>query len=371
MKQTNLEINNFEISYPLENLAPLETIFFLDIETTGFTAKGSNLYLIGGAYYKNKTWNIIQWFSENYSEEEKILNAFKNFAKDYSYFIHYNGNNFDIPYLKQKANILQLDFSFLDHAGLDLYRRISPYKSFYKLQNCKQKSIEKYLSINRKDTFHGGELISIYHDYVTTPSNYALQTLLLHNADDMKGMLNILPILSCSDLFNNSISVEKVQANVFTNYAGEKRKELYMQLKLKQALPKKTSVYADHCYFVCDKTKATLRVPIYETELKYFYANYSDYYYLPEEDTSIHKSVAIYVDPSRRKKAKASNCYTRHFSSYIQQWEIIKEPFFKKDFRSSDIYFELTEDAKKDRKLFNSYANHILQHMVIESKNND
>ncbi len=371
MKKTNIELSNFKLLYPIEKLVPLENIFFLDIETTGFTAKGSALYLIGGAYFKNNTWNIIQWFAEKYTEEEEILLAFERFAKNYSYFIHYNGNNFDIPYLKQKAEMLQIDLSFLDQTGLDIYRRIAPYKSFLKLQNCKQKTIEKFLNISRKDTFQGGELISLYHDYVSSPTDYALQTLLLHNADDMKGMLHILPILSFSDLFNDVISVEKVQANIFTSYHGEKRKELFMQLHLPHPLPKKISVYADQCYFSGDKEKASLRVPIYETELKYFYANYNDYYYLPEEDTAIHKAVATYVDPSRRKKAKASTCYTRHTSSYIQQWEIIKKPFFKKEYKSSDIYFELTDDVKKDRTLFNAYASHILQHMVIESKNND
>jgi uncharacterized protein YprB with RNaseH-like and TPR domain len=371
MKITNIELSNFELSYPLEIFSPLETIFFLDIETTGFTAKGSSLYLIGGAYYKNSTWNIIQWFSEDYSEEKEILNAFKSFAKEYSFFIHYNGNNFDIPYLKQKATMLQIDLSFLDNAGLDLYRRIAPYKSFLKLQNCKQKTIESFLNINRMDTYNGGELITMYHDYVSSPSKYGLQMLLLHNTDDMKGMLHIIPMLSYSDLFNALISVEKVQANVFTNYVGDKRKELYMQIKLKYSLPKKVSVFSDQCYFIGDKAKASLRVPIHETELKYFYSNYNDYYYLPEEDTAIHKAVATYVDSSRRKKAKASTCYTKHTSSYIQQWELIKEPFFKKDYKSSNIYFELTDDIKKDRVFFNSYATHVLHHMIIESKNND
>ncbi len=68
------------------------------------------------------------------------------------------------------------------------------------------------------DKYNGGELITMYHDYVSSPSKYGLQTLLLHNADDMKGMLHILPILSYSDLFNALISVEKVQSNVFLNY---------------------------------------------------------------------------------------------------------------------------------------------------------
>ena len=35
-----------EIGYSLEKIAPLEKILFLDIETTGFTAKSSSLYYV-------------------------------------------------------------------------------------------------------------------------------------------------------------------------------------------------------------------------------------------------------------------------------------------------------------------------------------
>lgn len=112
MKKTNIPLANFTISYPLEAYAPIDQIFFIDIETTGFTAKGSSLYMIGGAYFKNNSWHIIQWFADNYDEEKVILQAFKDFASNYSYFIHFNGNNFDIPYLSSKARMLDLDFSF-------------------------------------------------------------------------------------------------------------------------------------------------------------------------------------------------------------------------------------------------------------------
>ena len=40
--------------------------------------------------------------------------------------------------------------------------------------------------------------------------------------------------------------------------------------------------------------------------LKYFYDNYKDYFYLPKEDTAIHKSVATYVDKDFRQKAKTA-----------------------------------------------------------------
>ena len=52
--------------YPLDRIAPLTDILFVDIETTGFTARSSSLYLIGTAYYQTGCWHIRQWFAENW-----------------------------------------------------------------------------------------------------------------------------------------------------------------------------------------------------------------------------------------------------------------------------------------------------------------
>ena len=66
MKISEEILEHFSISYPLERIAPLERILFLDIETTGFTAKSSYLYLIGCAYYQSGRWHTIQWIAQNY-----------------------------------------------------------------------------------------------------------------------------------------------------------------------------------------------------------------------------------------------------------------------------------------------------------------
>ena len=41
MKKSEETLEDFAISYPLDKLAPLEQILFLDIETTGFTSRTS------------------------------------------------------------------------------------------------------------------------------------------------------------------------------------------------------------------------------------------------------------------------------------------------------------------------------------------
>ncbi len=357
------KLDNFSPVYPLDTLAPIEQILFLDIETTGFTAKSSYLYMIGCAYYVHDCYYIKQWMADTYEEEASILKEFFAFASAYQYLIHFNGNHFDLPYLLQKCKQYELPFNFDSFQGIDIYKRIAPYKFFMKLPDCKQKTIELYLGITRRDPFTGGELIGIYHDYVKSPSELSRSTLLLHNKEDVLGMLQILPILSYYDIFNGELKAKKVQANYYTDMYGKTRQELIMTLTLPQALPVALSCCVNGCYFKAENDLANLRVPILEEELKYFYANYKDYYYLPTEDIALHKSVAGFVDKAHRVQATAANCYTRKVSLYLPQWELLFTPFFKRDYKSKELFFELTDEIKKDRTVFTKYAAHVLEMM--------
>ncbi len=364
MKNIKTALPNLKLTYSLSQITDISKILFLDIETTGFTAKGSSLYLIGCIYYKNDSFHLIQWFADNYDDEINVLTGFFRFAKNYSYLIHFNGNNFDIPYLQQKAEQFNLADN-LDHfEALDLYRRIAPYKEFLKLPNCKQKTIETFLNVNREDTFHGGELISVYHNYVQSPDHNCLQALLLHNAEDIQGLVTLLPVLSYCDLFHDTVRVIRVQANYYTDYNGDKKQEVLMKLRFLNSLPVAISQGINGCYFTGFDMEGTLKVPLYEEELKYFYSNYRDYYYLPIEDNAIHRSVAHFVDKDHRIKATAATCYTRKQASYLPQWNILFEPFFKREYQSKELFFELTDEFKRQRGDFSKYANHVLQMMV-------
>jgi uncharacterized protein YprB with RNaseH-like and TPR domain len=278
MKISQEIMGGLTISYPLGNIAPIDQILFLDIETTGFTAKTSCVYLIGCVYYRGGRWNSIQWLAENTSEESTIIIAFFQFAVNYSFMFHFNGNNFDLPFLTQRCLLLELPYQFDTFQGIDLYRRINPYKLFLGLPNCKQKTLEQFLGINRKDVFSASELIGIYREYIVHPSEFSEKALFLHNADDLKGMLEILPMLTYYDLFNTVVRAKKVQANTYKDYSGQERKELLIHLELKVELPKPISANGNQCFFHGEGNGGTLRIPIYEEEMKYYYANFEDYY---------------------------------------------------------------------------------------------
>lgn len=366
MKCIQKSLGPLSPGYPIANFCVPQQAMFIDIETTGLHADSSDLYMIGCAYSDSTDcWHTIQWLAENYEDERHVLDAFAGFAEPYRCLIHFNGNRFDIPYLQHKLGKYQIPLDLSKLEGIDIYRRIAPYKAFLKLPDCRQKTIESFLTSNiRKDTYSGRELIEIYHEYVLTHDSQKEHFLLLHNEEDIKGMLEIIAALAVPDLFHLPLKVTKVHADHYKDIHQERRAEIYMSIKLSTALPVAISYGANGCYFSGSGSSGSLRVPIYEGELKYFYSNYKDYYYLPKEDMAVHKSVASFVDKDYREQATARNCYTRKDSSYLPQWDILFTPFFKKDHDDKGLYFELTDTFKTQRESFNIYAHHILEMMI-------
>jgi hypothetical protein len=365
MKVIEKDLGTLRPKYPIGNFCIPKQTLFIDIETTGLHAGSSNLYMIGCVYYdcakEPVTWRLVQWFATNYEDEVNVLNAFSEFALSYKYLIHFNGNSFDIPYLKAKLAQHNIALNLDDFVGIDIFRRILPYKSFLKLQDCKQKTIENVvLDSAREDKYSGGELIEIYHDYVLDHDMEKERLLLLHNEEDVKGMLEIVSVLAIPDLFDKPVTVQKVQANHYKNINQEQCSEIIMDLILPTPLPCEITYSKNDCFLSGRGETARLRVPIFEGELKYFYSNYKQYYYLPKEDIAMHKSVAGFVDKEYRKQANARNCYTRKVSAYLPQWCIEVQPFFKAEYDDKVTYFELTDEVKRDRELFNRYAHHVI-----------
>ena len=369
MKVIDKCLEGFSIKYPLERVCPLEEALFVDIETTGFTARSSALYLIGCAYYGESGWHVRQWMAEKPTEQKDILVLFYEFSKEHGFWIQFNGNTFDLPYLTQKCAQLELPYRFDSHHGMDLYRRTFPYKDFLQLPTLKQKAMETFLGVNREDRYSGGELIAFYQDYVIHPNEETLSLLLLHNAEDIQGMLEILPMLAYDDAIHAPLTSKKVQANHYRDADGNPQTELLIYAELPVSVPRPVLASTDRCFAKLEGSALTLRVPLFETELKYFYPNYKEYYYLPSEDLALHKSISNYVDKAHREPATARNCYTRKRSLFLQEWSPLFSPIFQQDYDSSELFFELTDEMKKNREAFASYASHVLQHIAAPKKN--
>jgi hypothetical protein len=349
INEHELEINPNTKAYA--GFAPYDCLFF-DIETTGFSAKNSMVYLIGGVYYKDKKWRTIQWFADTPDAEQNVLAAFFKFLRGFKTLINFNGDGFDIPYLRQRAEHFGISDDFIQIHSIDIFRAITPAKKFLKLANYKQKSIEVFLDILRDDKYSGGELINVYKEYIDKPTKYNLELLMLHNYDDICGLTKLLPVLSYGEFANGSFVYDSYEQN---------ENEIIFNCTLLQSVPKRVSLGFKDFYITAFQNTMKLRVKIYSGELKFFYSNYKDYYYLPNEDMAIHKSVAFYVDKNFRTKAKAANCYGKKSGNFIVQFSEIVPTYFKIEFNDKLMYIELNDEFLDNRELISNYIKDVIK----------
>lgn len=336
-----------------------ENCIFFDIETTGFSPTTSNIYLIGCLRKKGANLIIDQFFAESKEDEKELLMQFMSLLNKYKTIISFNGIGFDIPFIKAKCDAYGIKEQLKEFSYIDIFKLISNIKFLLKLPNYKQKTIENFLDIYRDDKFSGGELINVYDEYTKSQSIEAEKMLLLHNIEDVTGMLDLLPILSYNQILNGAYSISTVETDSYTNYEGETGLEMIITLQNDYIVPKRVTYQVKDYYFTINKDVTKIRIPIYEGELKYFYSNYKDYYYLPVEDMAIHHSVASFVDKQYRERAKASNCYNRKNGIYLPQYDTIMSPVFKKEYKDKCQYFELTNDFMGSDVMLRRYVDHI------------
>lgn len=350
--------------YNLTNELFKENCIFFDIETTGFSPTTSSIYLIGCLRREGENLIIDQFFAENKEDEREILSQFITLLHSYQTILSFNGIGFDIPFIKAKCDTYGIEEHLKDFEYIDIFKLISNIKFLLKLPNYKQKTLEQFLDIHRDDKFSGGELINVYDEYVKTHSVEAETLLLLHNFEDITGMLDLIPILSYLNVLNGGFQIKETEITSYTDYEGNPGVEMILTLENDYMVPKRVSYQYKDFYFSMNKNITKIRIPIFEGELKYFYENYKDYFYLPEEDMAIHKSVATFVDKQYRERAKASNCYTRKNGTFLPQHSIIMNPSFKKEYKDKVTYFELTTDFSSSDVMLRRYAKHIFEHAM-------
>lgn len=325
-----------------------EDVLFFDIETTGFSADRECVYLIGCIYTTTSGWELRQFFLEEKAQEVELLNDFFDFIEPFSYLIHFNGDGFDIPFLEKRAKSYQLLSNLSQKVSIDLYKEIRPFKKILGLEGLKQKNLELFLGLNREDQYDGGQLIQVYYQYLDCKEHSLLSLLLLHNADDLRGMLTVLKLRSLYFLKKGDFTLKKAICQPLTAPADSNLPEqLFFTAVIIPHIPLPILLHleAEHVHIHSRQDGSILmKLPVIQDTLKFFYPDYKNYYYLPDEDYAVHKSIAIYVDASHRVKAKASTCYTKKNSFFLFQPVALFAPEFRRKHADKESYFEVTED---------------------------
>lgn len=350
----------FQETYPLERIGRKEELLFFDIETTGFSGEYSTLYLIGCVYYEKGCWNLVQWFADTLEAEQELLHTFFEFLKGFSKVIHFNGDGFDLPYLLKRCRAYGLPYDFSHVDSFDIYRKIRPYRELLGLTSMKQKAIEAFLMIQREDLYSGGQLIEVYKDYLMTHESFLFDLLILHNEDDLKGMPLILPILSYPDFLEHKFHLENQELISQPDIFGREHQSLKLVCKNGFSVP--TGFQRSNSVFSLEAEGELLNITadLFEGELKYFYPDYKNYYYLIYEDKAIHKSVAEYVDKEARKKATAKTCYTRQTGLYLPQFSPLWSPCLQMEHKDKITYVPFHMNLFQDEQKSSLYISHVL-----------
>ncbi|MEE3468624.1 MAG: ribonuclease H-like domain-containing protein [Eubacterium sp.] len=305
--------------------APEKACFF-DIETTGLSPQVSNVYLIGAAFIKGNTAELIQWFADDYTSEAQLLDAFSDALTDCDTVIHYNGTTFDIPYLTKKYIHHGRPDPFLKAESLDLYREVSRFckqhspangkkgDNIFHTENLKLVTVERLLGFDRGQDYSGKECIRLYTDYMQ--EKYAhhedkaagLQaSLLSHNRDDLVGTCLTARLLAYTSYHSHCPELQLTDEEaVFTDILPEDL-----------SYPFTLTYPCGEALVTCEQDRLTLRIPLFTGTLYHYFPDHKNYFYLPDEDMAVHKSVGSYVDKDHREQATAANCYVKKEGTFL------------------------------------------------------
>ena len=356
----------------LEEYYDPQDIMMFDIETTGLSASSSFIYIIGYNIKMADGWHIFQLFNDDGESEPEIISHFMRELARYKYLIEFNGDSFDVPYVKKRLELinrrqgLDIPDNFEKVQQIDLYKLIRPFKKALGLANMKQKTIERFLGIDRIDQMNGGELIYVYFNYLTDKTAHERSLLLQHNRDDMEGMFFLTDIFALKKLSEGRLNfsgMEMINSN-----------QLRLKLSFKPEYALGLSFAAtDPLLIVSGKQDdAYISLPVSKGIFKYFYKDYKNYNYYPELDAAYHKDLASTLTDYTSCHAKASNCYTRLEGFFIKKYGFTEgQSFFPDDKEStgkSDAYIELSDEFLSDTELLNDYIRHIVHAIMTGAK---
>jgi len=157
------------------NHPPEKCCGYLDIETTGFSSRCSDLTVVGVSLVRGAQHRFGQLFGAQITAD-KVLGLLEGADRLYTY----NGSRFDLPFIKYSL-------------GLDLHRHFPHTDLMY---NCWRhnlkgglKAVEGRLGIERHlRGMNGYMAVQLWWDYVNNNNREALQMLLEYNREDVMNL---------------------------------------------------------------------------------------------------------------------------------------------------------------------------------------
>lgn len=319
-----------------------ERVLFWDIETTGFSRKYDSIYLMGYFYWEGRRPMIEQHLAASTADELALLESFLQKMDDYELLVTFNGDAFDIPFVRERLRTMRIPGELHPFSSLDLYKLYRPYAPFFRWDSCKLKALERFLGIDREDRMDGGELIEVFYEYSRTEDKRLEKALLLHNYEDILNLPILLRIQKYVDYLKqetvHSLSLSPDGPEVRLSFAMDQTAPLSISTQYfvhKKSVPIRLETDRDDSHIL-------FRIPVYTGTLRYYLPNYKEYYVLPSGEL-LHKSLD--TPPFRRTATREEGCIAKAGDFIaIAQVDLPQglHPF-RAECRDKNLYVELSE----------------------------
>lgn len=162
----------------------------IDIETTGFSPKTEVITILGYILYDGD-WKAVQLF--NHGDERAVLEDFLKDLDGTKRIISFNGDAFDIKFIKARAKSHGLIWPE-DPLSLDLYAYIRTNKAYSPYPVVGQNRLEEIYGIHRESDLDGRQAISLYKRFLKTKEPAIKKDLVYYNFLDIYNLAQLFDI---------------------------------------------------------------------------------------------------------------------------------------------------------------------------------
>lgn len=270
MKFENIDTNITICSPKYFELESYSDVFFFHTITNGYYWRNSTIIELSLLHLdSNKRWILEKWTLEKESDEYDMLKAFSDKLNSASCLIGFNSNSFHIPYLNNKYKAYDLPNPLVNKHQIDLLKLLKP--------------IGKQLHISTKLN----EL-----------------TIFLNLSEELSE-------IECVAAFTALFLYQDIfRGNFFVNQAEIFGDELLFSCKTEIPFPASVRIHDEEFYLIGENNNLKIKVKMKSAQLKLYYHNHKDYYYIIDENIVIHNSLADTISKDKKRKAKPEECFS-------------------------------------------------------------
>ena len=208
------------------------------------------------------------WKCEREEDEYEILTILSERLKKTTAFMGFNSTSFHIPYLKKKYHAYGLEDPFMNHTHYDIFKEL------------KQIGTMLHISLKLKD-------LQLYYN-------------LSDETPEIKTIFCSLQFFKYKEFFLGNFSVKEIELD---------SDQLYVTLDSSLEFMKPLHFHHSAFYLILENDIIKLSIRLFDGKLRVYYSNFKDYYYLPDEEMLIHKSMSSGIAKERLVKATAQTCF--------------------------------------------------------------